>query len=184
MLACPSLCHLPGSTHVSECIRCMKCICRSHPEEIRKFYGLIDDFHRMWDVVTEFDSLSYQATQMLPVSSAGHIKLSRHNIYCVAIISEQLCGEHITSQRSCCSQMGCIDDSDNCVWCSSRTWAAVLLHTVSGCGHICGWAAAIELIAWLGTGSAASGSFQTETDMRLHSTGCLRISVGTELAVL
>jgi hypothetical protein len=41
---------------------------RSHPEEVRKFYGLVDEFHRMWDVVTEFDSLSHLATQMLPVS--------------------------------------------------------------------------------------------------------------------
>lgn len=39
----------------------------SHPEEVRKFYALVDDFHRMWDVVTEFDSLSHLATQMVPV---------------------------------------------------------------------------------------------------------------------
>lgn len=43
---------------------------RSHPEEVRKFYALIDEFHRMWDVVTEFDSLSHLATQMIPVSVA------------------------------------------------------------------------------------------------------------------
>jgi hypothetical protein len=42
--------------------------CRSHPEEVRKFYKLVDEFHRMWDVVTEFDSLSNLATQMVPVS--------------------------------------------------------------------------------------------------------------------
>lgn len=35
---------------------------------MRKFYKLVDDFHRMWDVVTEFDSLSNLATQMVPVS--------------------------------------------------------------------------------------------------------------------
>uniref|UniRef100_A0A383VZS9 Uncharacterized protein n=1 Tax=Tetradesmus obliquus TaxID=3088 RepID=A0A383VZS9_TETOB len=39
---------------------------RSHPEEVRKFYKLVDEFHRMWDVVTEFDSLSHLATQMVP----------------------------------------------------------------------------------------------------------------------
>eukprot|EP00775_Hariotina_reticulata_P008193 gene8193-8384_t len=39
---------------------------RSHPEEVRKFYALVDEFHRMWDVVTEFDSLSHLATQMVP----------------------------------------------------------------------------------------------------------------------
>jgi hypothetical protein len=35
---------------------------------VRKFYKLVDEFHRMWDVVTEFDSLSHLATQMVPVS--------------------------------------------------------------------------------------------------------------------
>jgi hypothetical protein len=44
---------------------------RSHPEEVRKFYKLVDEFHRMWDVVTEFDSLSNLATQMVPVSAPG-----------------------------------------------------------------------------------------------------------------
>lgn len=43
---------------------------RSHPEEVRKFYALVDEFHRMWDVVTEFDSLSNLATQMVPVSGS------------------------------------------------------------------------------------------------------------------
>jgi hypothetical protein len=36
---------------------------------VRKFYKLVDEFHRMWDVVTEFDSLSHLATQMVPVSA-------------------------------------------------------------------------------------------------------------------
>jgi hypothetical protein len=36
---------------------------------VRKFYALVDDFHRMWDVVTEFDSLNHLATQMVPVRS-------------------------------------------------------------------------------------------------------------------
>ena len=44
---------------------------RSHPEEVRKFYSLVDEFHRMWDVVTDFDSLSSLATHMLPVRGAG-----------------------------------------------------------------------------------------------------------------
>lgn len=46
----------------------LSAVCRSHPEEVRKFYQLVDEFHRMWDVVTEFDSLSNLATQMVPVS--------------------------------------------------------------------------------------------------------------------
>jgi hypothetical protein len=37
---------------------------------VRQFYKLVDEFHRMWDVVTEFDSLSNLATQMVPVSAA------------------------------------------------------------------------------------------------------------------
>lgn len=39
---------------------------RAHPEDLRKFYGMVDEFHRMWDVVTEFDSLSSLASQLLP----------------------------------------------------------------------------------------------------------------------
>jgi hypothetical protein len=38
---------------------------------VRKFYKLVDEFHRMWDVVTEFDSLSHLATQMVPVSASS-----------------------------------------------------------------------------------------------------------------
>ncbi len=39
---------------------------RAHPEDLRKFYGMVDEFHRMWDVLTEFDSLSSLASQLLP----------------------------------------------------------------------------------------------------------------------
>lgn len=53
------------------CFMLLCCVlCRSHPEEVRKFYQLVDEFHRMWDVVTEFDSLSNLATQMVPVSQS------------------------------------------------------------------------------------------------------------------
>jgi hypothetical protein len=48
---------------------------RSHPEEVRKFYSLIDEFHRMWDVVTEFDSLSHLATQMVPAYRKRHMNV-------------------------------------------------------------------------------------------------------------
>jgi hypothetical protein len=48
---------------------------RSHPEEVRKFYSLIDEFHRMWDVVTEFDSLSHLATQMVPTYRKRHMNV-------------------------------------------------------------------------------------------------------------
>jgi hypothetical protein len=50
------------------CLAAAAAAARSHPEEVRKFYKLVDEFHRMWDVVTEFDSLSNLATQMVPVS--------------------------------------------------------------------------------------------------------------------
>jgi hypothetical protein len=39
---------------------------RAHPEDLRRFYALVDDFHRMWDVTTEFSSLSGLASQLLP----------------------------------------------------------------------------------------------------------------------
>jgi len=48
---------------------------RSHPEEVRKFYQLVDEFHRMWDVVTEFDSLSNLATQMVPGHRKRHMNV-------------------------------------------------------------------------------------------------------------
>lgn len=41
---------------------------RAHPEDLRKFYALVDEFHRMWDVVTEFDSLSGLAQQLVPAA--------------------------------------------------------------------------------------------------------------------
>lgn len=39
---------------------------RAHPEDLKKFYELVDEFHRMYDVVTEFDSLSGLASQLVP----------------------------------------------------------------------------------------------------------------------
>ena len=40
---------------------------RSHPDDVRKFYAQVDEFHRAWDVVTEFDALGHLATQLVPV---------------------------------------------------------------------------------------------------------------------
>ncbi|GBG00352.1 hypothetical protein Rsub_13084 [Raphidocelis subcapitata] len=48
---------------------------RSHPEDLRKLYNLVDDWHRMWDAVTEFDSLSHLATQMVPGYRKRHMNL-------------------------------------------------------------------------------------------------------------
>lgn len=39
---------------------------RAHPADLQKFYGLVDEFHRMFDIVTEFDSLSGLASQLVP----------------------------------------------------------------------------------------------------------------------
>eukprot|EP00798_Chlamydomonas_sp_ICE-L_P021167 gene21167-28063_t len=39
---------------------------RSHPEDVKKFYAAADDFHRMYDVVTEFESLGPLASELLP----------------------------------------------------------------------------------------------------------------------
>ncbi|GFR42892.1 hypothetical protein Agub_g3884 [Astrephomene gubernaculifera] len=47
---------------------------RAHPEDLRKFYSMVDEFHRMWDVVTEFGSLSSLAGQLVP----GY-RVRRHN---------------------------------------------------------------------------------------------------------
>jgi hypothetical protein len=55
---------------ITKYILCCCWVCRSHPDEVRKFYKLVDEFHRMWDVVTEFDSLSHLASQMVPVSKS------------------------------------------------------------------------------------------------------------------
>ncbi|GLC37078.1 hypothetical protein PLESTB_001393800 [Pleodorina starrii] len=47
---------------------------RAHPDDLRKFYTMVDDFHRMWDVTTEFGSLSGLAGQLVP----GY-RVRRHN---------------------------------------------------------------------------------------------------------
>ncbi|EFJ42832.1 mitochondrial F1F0 ATP synthase associated protein [Volvox carteri f. nagariensis] len=47
---------------------------RAHPDDLRKFYSMVDEFHRMWDVVTEFGSLSGLAGQLVP----GY-RVRRHN---------------------------------------------------------------------------------------------------------
>lgn len=39
---------------------------RAHPKDLKKFYELVDEFHRMYDVVTEFDALSGMAAQLVP----------------------------------------------------------------------------------------------------------------------
>lgn len=46
---------------------------RSHPDDVRSFYALVDEFHRMWDVVTEFDSLSHLATDLVPMVRAKRL---------------------------------------------------------------------------------------------------------------
>jgi hypothetical protein len=48
---------------------------RAHPEDLKKFYELTEEFHRMYDVVTEFESLSGLASQLLPA-----YKKRRHNV--------------------------------------------------------------------------------------------------------
>lgn len=44
---------------------------RAHPEDLKKFYAAVDDFHASLDTLTEFDSLSGLAAQMLPGAWAG-----------------------------------------------------------------------------------------------------------------
>lgn len=39
---------------------------RAHPADLQEFYAAIDDFHRYYDVVTEFDSLSGVASELMP----------------------------------------------------------------------------------------------------------------------
>ncbi|PNH06553.1 hypothetical protein TSOC_007062 [Tetrabaena socialis] len=47
---------------------------RAHPDDLRTFYAMVDDFHRMWDVVTEFNSLSGLAAHLVP-----SYRVRRHN---------------------------------------------------------------------------------------------------------
>ena len=39
---------------------------RAHPEDLKKFYAASDEFHRMYDVLTEFESLNGLATELMP----------------------------------------------------------------------------------------------------------------------
>lgn len=48
---------------------------RSHPEDLRKLYALVDDWHRMFDAATEFDALSHLATQMVPGYRKRHMNV-------------------------------------------------------------------------------------------------------------
>ncbi len=39
---------------------------RAHPEDLKKFYAAVDEFHRIYDVVTEFESLNGLASEVMP----------------------------------------------------------------------------------------------------------------------
>lgn len=39
---------------------------RAHPEELKKFYAAVDEFHAAYDTLTEFESLNGLAAQMVP----------------------------------------------------------------------------------------------------------------------
>jgi hypothetical protein len=39
---------------------------RAHPEDLKKFYEAVDEFHRIYDVVTEFESLNGLASELIP----------------------------------------------------------------------------------------------------------------------
>lgn len=39
---------------------------RAHPEDLKKFYAAVDEFHRIYDVVTEFESLNSLASDVMP----------------------------------------------------------------------------------------------------------------------
>ena len=43
---------------------------RAHPEDLKKFYAAVDEFHAAYDTLTEFESLSGLAAQMLPGSAS------------------------------------------------------------------------------------------------------------------
>jgi len=44
---------------------------RTHPDDLKKFYAAIDEFHNAYDTLTEFESLSGVAAQMLPGRSVA-----------------------------------------------------------------------------------------------------------------
>lgn len=39
---------------------------RAHPDDLKQFYAAVDEFHRIYDVVTEFESLNGLASEVLP----------------------------------------------------------------------------------------------------------------------
>mmetsp|Transcript_22918 Transcript_22918/g.68126 ORF Transcript_22918/g.68126 Transcript_22918/m.68126 type:complete len:206 (-) Transcript_22918:373-990(-) len=39
---------------------------RAHPEDLKRFYAAVDEFHRIYDVVTEFESLNTLASDLMP----------------------------------------------------------------------------------------------------------------------
>ncbi|KIY98032.1 F1F0 ATP synthase associated 19.5kDa protein [Monoraphidium neglectum] len=48
---------------------------RAHPEDLRKLYSLVDEWHTMFDAVTEFDSLSNLASQLVPGYRKRHMNV-------------------------------------------------------------------------------------------------------------
>lgn len=42
---------------------------RAHPEDLKKFYAAVDEYHAAYDALTEFESLNGLAAQMLPGES-------------------------------------------------------------------------------------------------------------------
>jgi hypothetical protein len=44
---------------------------RAHPEDLKKFYEAVDEFHRIYDVVTEFESLNGLASELIPGENSG-----------------------------------------------------------------------------------------------------------------
>ena len=52
---------------------------RTHPEDLQKFYAMVDEFHNMYDTVTEFDSLSGLAADLVPgACRQGRASLRMH----------------------------------------------------------------------------------------------------------
>jgi hypothetical protein len=43
---------------------------RAHPDTVGDFYALVDEYHRMYDTATEFESLSHLALDLIPAHRA------------------------------------------------------------------------------------------------------------------
>lgn len=72
---------------------------RAHPEDLKKFYAAVDEFHTAYDSLTEFESLSGVAADLLPGGCGACACLHMFCIRCHLLCIRCGCGGDERSAR-------------------------------------------------------------------------------------